>query len=331
MEKSVVTIGELLLRLSVPNYEMFNQTRTYNSSFGGSEANVAVALATYGVKSYYVTKLPQHDISQEGIHILRKYNVDTSYICHGGKRIGIYFLETGVGYRPSRVIYDREGSSMAEATIEDFDFEHLFKEKDWLHLSGITLAIMKNGVDFAIEACKQAKNEGLKISFDVNYRKKLWSIDSARKAIKKLMPYIDVYIGSRLDIETILEIGNREDTDLQVCQQVEEAYNVSCIVMTSRKVPSASHNSYSGKLYYEGQIYESPEYEVDIVDRVGTGDALTAGIIYGLLQGMNPEHVIDFGVGAAVLKHTVHGDFNTIPLEQIEDFIENRLGQNVER
>ncbi|MGQ9557026.1 MAG: PfkB family carbohydrate kinase [Desulfurispora sp.] len=329
MSKKVVTFGEIMLRLSTPNHLRFTQADRFDVTYGGGESNVAVSLAHFGLQACYVTRVPDNPIGQSAINHLRRFGVDTSYIVRGGKRLGIYFLESGVAQRPSKVVYDRAGSAIAEARPEDFDWEKIFAGASWFHWTGITPAISDSTAACVLQACQAAKKAGLTVSCDLNYRKKLWSKEKARQVMTELMPYVDVCIGNEEDAADVFGIkaAQSDITSGQlnlegykdVARQLQQAFGFKYVAITLRESFSASHNGWSALLYDGTEYYHPRRYDITpILDRVGGGDSFGAGLIYSLLTGKQPQEAINFAVAASCLKHTIHGDFNLVTLDEVE-------------
>lgn len=339
--KKVVTLGEIMLRLSTPRYERFVQANSFNVVYGGGEANVAVSLANYGLDSYFVTKLPKNEIGQAAINHLRRFGVNTDYIFRGGDRVGIYYLETGASMRPSKVIYDRAHSAIAEVDEEDFDFDEIFKDADWFHFTGITPALGKKAALITEKALKAAKRNNVTVSVDLNYRKNLWTPEEAQKVMTKLMEYVDVCIGNEEDAE--LTLGFKPgDTDVvtgdlelegyrKIFKQMVDKFNFKYVVSSLRQSYSASDNGWSACIYDGNEFYHSRKYDIRIVDRVGGGDSFASGLIFGLLTGKDFEHALEFGVAASALKHTIHGDFNMVTVDEVEKLLEGDASGRVQR
>lgn len=327
----VVTLGEIMLRLSTPGFERFVQAESFDAIYGGGEANVAVSLANYGFDSYYVTKLPSHEIGQAAVNALRRYGVNTEYIKRGGDRVGIYYSETGASARPSKVIYDRANSAIAEAKVEDFNFEEIFKNAKWFHTSGITPAISSNGAEITKAAMIAAKNAGAIVSIDLNYRKKLWTTEQAQKVMKDLMQYVDVCIGNEEDASLCLGFtpkgldvtsGKVEVEAYEtIFKEMMEEFGFKYVVSSLRESYSASDNGWSASIYDGKEFYHSKKYDVRIVDRVGGGDSFAAGLIAGLLDGKSTSEALEFAVAASALKHTIKGDFNMVSREEVENLV----------
>ena len=339
--KRVVTFGEIMLRLAPEGYYRFVQADKFGATYGGGEANVAVSLANYGLDARYVTKLPEHEIGQAAVNSLRKHGVDTSYIARGGSRVGIYFLEKGASQRASKVIFDRDGSSIKDAKAEDFDWDRIFEGVEWFHFTGITPALGKNLVEICIEACKKAKEKNITISCDLNYRKKLWTKQEAREAMTELCQYVDVCIANEEDASDVFGIA-AENTDLtsgkvnhegyiSVAQQLAQKFQFKKVAITLRESISANDNGWSAMLYEDGKSYFSKKYMVHIVDRVGGGDSFGAGLIYSQVMGYGPQESIEFAAAASCLKHTIEGDFNMVSVDEVKKLAEGDGSGRVQR
>ncbi len=324
----IVTFGELMLRLAPEGYYRFLQSENFLATFGGGEANVSVSLSNYGMDSVFVTKFPKHEIGQMAINSLRKFGVDTSMIVRGGDRVGIYFVEKGASQRPSKVIYDRAGSSIATATTEDFDWDRIFEGVDWFHFTGITPALGQNVADICLEACKAAKAKGVTVSCDLNYRKKLWTRDQARATMTLLMPYVDVCISNEEDAHDVFGI-DAENTDIDagkvnhegyksVARQLMDKFGFQKVAITLRSSISANDNDWAA-LLYDGENYcFSKSYHMHIVDRVGGGDSFGGGLIYSILSGYSTQEAIEFAVAASCLKHSIEGDYNMVTVDEVK-------------
>ena len=323
-----ITFGEVMLRLAPEGYYRFLQADSFGATFGGGEANVAVSLANYGVDAAFVTKLPAHEIGQMAVNSLRKYGVDTSKIVRGGDRIGIYYLEKGASQRASKVIYDRAHSAIAEAQTSDFKWEEIFKGADWFHFTGITPALSDSAAAICLEAVKAAKKNGLKVSCDLNYRKKLWTREKAGEVMGGLMKYVDVCIANEEDAADVFGI-KAADTDVtkgevnhegykDVAKQLKERFGFSYVAITLRGSISANDNDWAAMLYDGEKYYFSKQYRIHIVDRVGGGDSFGGGLIYAMLSGFAPQDAIEFAVAASCLKHTVEGDYNLVSAAEVK-------------
>ena len=326
----IVTFGELMLRLQPYNYERFVQCDHVEFTFGGGEANVAVSLANYGMDAAFVTKLPSHAIGQAAVKSLRRYGVDTPKIVRGGDRVGIYFNEKGASQRGSVCIYDRANSAIATASPEDFDWDNIFQDAQWFHFTGITPALGGNLVEICRQACKAAKERGITVSCDLNYRGKLWTREQARAAMTELCQYVDVCISNEEDAKDVFGI-EAEATDIyggslnhqgyiSVARQLAEKFNFKQVAITLRESHSATNNGWSAMLY-DGATKEaffSKKYELHIIDRVGGGDSFGGGLIYSLLSGKNNQAAVEFAVAASALKHTIEGDYNMVTAAEVE-------------
>ena len=340
----VVTMGEIMLRLSTPNNEKFLQADEFDVCYGGGEANVAVSLANYGHDAEFVTKVPDNPIGDSAVAALRKMNVGTKNIARGGERLGIYFLETGASMRASNVVYDRAHSSIAKATADDFDFDKIFEGADWFHFTGITPAVSDAAAELTELALKAAKKHGVKVSVDLNFRKKLWSSEKAQKIMTNLMQYVDVCIGNEEDAEKVLGFkpGNTDVTsgDLELAgyedifKQMVAKFNFEYVISSLRVSHSASDNGWSACIYSRDakEFYHSKEYRIHpIVDRVGGGDSFAGGTICGFLVGKNFKDALEFGVAASALKHTIPGDFNMVSRKDVETLAGGDASGRVQR
>ena len=319
-----------MVRLQPFHYERFVQANTLEFTFGGGEANVAVSLANYGMDAAFVTKLPAHAIGQAAINSLRRYGVDTSLIVRGGDRVGIYYNEKGASQRGSVCIYDRANSAIQLAQPGDFDWDKIFEGADWFHFTGITPALGANVAEICKEACKAAKERGIRISCDLNYRGKLWSREEARAVMTELCKYVDVCISNEEDAKDVFGI-EAESTDIyagslnhegyrSVARQLAESFGFEKVAITLRESHSASDNGWSAMLYdVAGQEYcFSKKYELRIIDRVGGGDSFGGGLIYSLLSGKSTQEAVEFAVAASALKHTIEGDYNMVSVAEVE-------------
>ena len=323
----IVTLGEIMLRLSTPGQKRFVQSEVFDVVYGGGEANVAVSLAGFGHDAYFVSKLPKHEIGQSAINALNRYQVKTDYVVRGGDRVGIYYLETGASMRPSKVIYDRAHSSISLAKAEEFDFDYIFKDATWFHWSGITPALSSHAAELTKTACIAAKKAGATISVDLNYRKKLWTPEQAQSVMKDLMQYVDVCIGNEEDAELVLGFkpnhshvasGKLEvESYKEIFKEMTEMFGFKMVATTLRESHSATKNGWSALLYDGTTFYQSKKYMIEpIIDRVGGGDSFCGGLIHGLLTKEKQE-AIEFAVAASALKHTVPGDFNQVSEDEV--------------
>ncbi len=334
MKEKIVAFGEIMLRLSTPDYSTIDQTHSFVVNYGGGEANVAVALSHMGHKTYFMSKLPPNQLGDGAITHLKANGVDTKYVVRGSSTIGIYFLETGFGGRPSKVIYNRKHSAITRVQEDEFNWDEIFGNATWFHLSGITLALGERVRKVALRAVKEAKKHNVMVSFDFNYRSKLWTVEEARPVFKQFMNYVDVVFASFYDANTILEIPLDDDftgTTLSekrrnVFPKMIKKYNLKYIFGTDRVVYSATENSLAG--YYFKLIDNELSWELtepirfNIYDRIGGGDAFASGVIHGLLKNFNdPAYAVRYGLNTSVLKHTIYGDASTFSCEDIESFM----------
>ena len=337
----VVTFGELMLRLAPENYLRFVQSDKFEANFGGAEANVAVSLANYGMDCAFVTRLPSHEIGQAAVNSLRKFGVDTTKIVRGGDRVGIYYCEKGASQRPSKVIYDRAGSAIATAAKTDFDWDKIFEGVKWFHFTGITPALSDACAKITLDACKKAKEKGITISCDLNFRKKLWDKEKASEVMSKVCLYVDYCIANEEDAKDVFGI-EAADTDIDcgklnregyisVAKQLTEKFNFKGVAITLRESISANDNNWSGMLYTDGAAYFSKKYAMHIVDRVGGGDSFGGGLIYSLMNGKAPEETIEFAVAASCLKHSVEGDYNMVSVTEVETLANGNASGRVQR
>ena len=337
----VITFGELMLRLAPENYLRFVQSEKYEATFGGAEANVAVSLANYGTDVAFVSKLPEHEIGQAAVNSLRKFGVDTSLITRGGDRVGIYYCEKGASQRPSKVIYDRAYSAIALAKEEDFDWDKIFKGATWFHLTGITPALSDSMAAITIKALKTAKEKGITVSCDLNFRKKLWSKEKANKVMSEVCKYVDYCIANEEDAKDVFGI-EADNTDINtgkldrngyisVAKKLTDKFNFKGVAITLRESLSANDNNWSAMLYTGGQAYFSKKYAMHIVDRVGGGDSFGAGLIYSLINNYEPQKAIEFAVAASCLKHSIEGDYNMVSVKEVETLANGNASGRVQR
>lgn len=337
----IVTLGEIMLRLSPAGNYRFVQSESFQIFPGGGEANVAVSLANYGHTACFVSKLPSHEIGQIAVNALRRYGVKTEYISRGGDRVGLYYAETGASMRPSKVIYDRAHSAIAEADISDFDFDKIMEDADWFHWSGITPAISDKAAEIVRAACEAAKRHGVTVSVDLNFRKKLWTSEKAISVMRPLMQYVDVCIGNEEDANMCL--GYKPDADVEGGKTDAEGYyeifkgmmkefGFKYVVSTLRESYSASHNGWKALIYDGKTFYESKHYDINpIIDRVGGGDSFSAGLIHGLLSYKDQAKALEFAVAASALKHTIPGDFNLVSTSEVESLAKGNANGRVQR
>ena len=336
-----VCFGEIMMRLNPEGYKRLRQANILCCSYAGGEANVAVSLANYGIDASYVTKVPDHEVGQCAIDQLRQFGVDTSFVVKGGPRLGIYFVEKGASQRPSKVIYDRAGSSIALADPSDFDWDKILEGADWFHWTGITPALGDNCARAVLDACQEAKKRGITVSCDLNYRNKLWSREKAGEVMSKLMPYVNVCIANEEDAADVFGI-HAEGTDvnsgklnkegyISVARQLADRFDLDKVAITLRTSISASVNNWAGLLYANGQAAFSREYNIQIVDRVGGGDSFGGGLIYSLMNGYELQDAIEFAVAASCLKHTIENDFNLVSVKEVQSLAGGNASGRVQR
>ena len=337
----IITLGEIMLRLSPVGNDRFIQSETLRVIPGGGEANVAVSLANYGHEAYFVSKLPKHEIGQMAVNALRRYGVDTSFVARGGDRVGLYYAETGASMRPSKVVYDRAHSAIAEAKPEDFDFDAIMECAQWFHWSGITPAISDNAAELTRLACEAAKRHGVTVSVDLNFRKKLWTSEKAISVMRPLMKYVDVCIGNEEDAQLCL--GFKPDADVEggqtdasgyhkIFEQMKQEFGFKYVVSTLRESFSATHNGWKALIYNGEEFYESRRYDImPIIDRVGGGDSFSGGLIHGLLTKPTQGEALEFAVAASALKHTINGDFNLVTVDEVEALAAGNANGRVQR
>ncbi|MDD5728133.1 MAG: sugar kinase [Victivallales bacterium] len=339
--KKAVFWGELLMRLGTKQNERFVQATEFCAGFTGAEANVAVSLVNYGVDCYMVSSVPANEIGQACINHIRQFGVDMSGVKRTGSRLGMFYLENGASQRPSKVIYDRAGSSITELKAGAVNWREIFAGKDWFHFSGTAPALGDNVAEITREACIAAKECKVTVSCDLNYRKKLWSSEKARQVMTGLMDYVDVLIANEEDAHMVFGIKAREvdvtSGNLQlepykdVAGQLHNRFGVQYVAITLRESLSASDNNWSGLLYDGKEYHHSTKYRIHIVDRVGGGDSFSGGLIYGLLSGMTGQETIEFAAAASCLKHSVQGDFNLVSLDEVMALMKGDASGRIQR
>ena len=339
----VVSFGEILLRLASPGYTKLFQKDTLDATFCGGEANVAVSLAVFGIESCFITKLPDNDVGHAAVNSMRYFGVDTSKIVYGDGRMGLYYLEKGASQRPSKIIYDRAYSAIALAKQKDFNWEEILGGADWFHWTGINPALSDAVAEICLDACKYAKEHGIIVSCDLNYRKNLWSADKARAVMDKLMPYVDVCVANEEDADKVLGI-KPDNNDVEtgklnkrgyesVAREICRRYGCKYVAITLRESYSASMNGWSAMLYNASlsKALFSRKYDIQIVDRVGGGDSFTAAIIYGLISKFDDHKVIEFATASSCLKHTIEGDYNRTTVSDVENLLKSGGSGRVQR
>jgi len=330
-----------MLRPSPPNFRRFVQASSFEATFGGAEANAAVVLSRFGLPSTFVTALPGHEIGQAAIDLLRSQGVDTSWILRQGRRLGIYFVESGASQRPSKVIYDREGSSISEVKQGSFDWVKIFEGGAWFHWSGITPALSEDAAAATAEGVREAKRAGLTVSVDLNYRKKLWTKEKARAVMTPLMEYVDIAFGNEEDAADIFGLAAPKSDvaeghlDLDgyrwVVEEMGRRFGLKKVGLTLRQSRSASINLWSGCLGNGREFLHSRTYEIHLVDRIGGGDAFSAGFIYAALSGRDDRAALEFAAASSCLKQTIPGDFNLVTRDEVEALVAGSGSGRVQR
>lgn len=339
----IVTFGEIMLRLAPQGYQRFQQAHCFDAVYGGAEANVAVSLANYGMDAHYVTAVPSNPIGDAAMNALRTFGVDVSDVVRSNKRLGIYFCEKGVSMRPSKVVYDRADSAIANVKPGDFDWDKIFEGADWFHWTGITPALSDSTAAVTLEACKAAKARGVKISCDLNYRKNLWSREEAGRVMGEIVPMVDVLIANEEDAADVFGIHAAE-TDISagklnvegyrsVASQLVERFGCKLVAITLRESISASDNNWSGMLYdgADGEMYVSKKYAIRLVDRLGGGDSFGSGLIYALLSGYSRQEAVEYAAAASALKQTIEGDVNRVSVAEVRSLMGGNASGRVQR
>ena len=339
-----LSFGEIMLRLKTPGIERFFQSPSFEATFGGGEANVAVSLANYGLTSGFISALPDNPIGEACLRELRAFDVDVSHVKMTGDRLGIYFLETGANQRPSKVVYDRANSSIATATSSDFNWRQIFRGAKWLHITGITPALSEAAANLSLDAVMAASAEGITVSCDFNYRGKLWKYGkSAPEVMRRLVRYVDVGIANEEDCQKSLGIEaddvhvesgelDPERYELLTKKVMDEFPDMKVLAVTLRESFSADHNGWSACLRDEAGFYLSRRYEMmDIVDRVGGGDSFASALIYGLNSYQERSEALEFAVAASCLKHSINGDFNRVSIDEVERLMSGDSSGRVQR
>lgn len=337
----VVTFGEIMLRLMPENYLRFVQADKFEATYAGAEANVAVSLANFGNEAVFVSKVPVGEIGQAAVNAVRKYGVNSDYIVRGGNRLGVYFCEKGASQRPSKVIYDRAGSSFACADKDDFDWKEIFKYAEWFHFTGITPALSDSVAGITRIAAQTAKENGLTVSCDLNYRKKLWSNEKAKATMSEILPFVDYCIANEEDMKDVfgIETENNDVTGgnlnkagyVEAAKELSDMFGLKGVAVTLRESKSANDNDWSAMLYTGGKAYFSRKYSMHIVDRVGGGDSFGGALIHALLKNGEAQYAIDFAVAASCLKHSIQGDFNLVTESEVSCLMKGDSTGRVQR
>ena len=337
----IVCFGELMLRLNPEGYLRFEQADKFMATFGGGEANVAVSLANFGMDASFCSKLPTHAIGNMAVRALRAEGVATADIVRGGERVGIYYIEKGASQRPSKVIYDRKYSAIGMASREDFDWDKILTDTVWFHFTGITPALGDNVAEICLDAVKACRENGIKISCDLNFRKNLWTSEKAGKVMGELMQYVNVCIANEEDADKVFGIKpDHNDVDsgklnregyIDVAKKLSERFGCEKVAITLRESISANDNNWAAMLYDGEKAYFSKKYAVHIVDRVGGGDSFGAGLIYSLLSGYDMQDTIEFAVAASCLKHSIEYDFNRVSVDEVKALVKGGGSGRVQR
>lgn len=339
--QKVVTMGEMMARFMPAGYQRIEQASSFQVYYGGDESIVAVSLARFGLDSVYITRLPDNPLGRAAFQHLRGQGVCTDSVVFGGERLGLNFYENGAAIRPSKVLYDRAHSAMAEAEPSMFDFGSVFSDADWFHVSGITPALSEKSRELTETAMRTASEMGVTVSVDLNYRRKLWSEDKARRVMTGLMEYVDVCIGNEEDAAITLGF-KPEGTDVYqgsldiegykgVFKQLKEHFGFSTVASTLRESYSASDNGWS-VLVYDGETFcQSRKYDIHLVDRGGGGASFSAGLIYGLITGMSLKETTEFAAAASALKQTIVGDFNLVTVDEVQHLVDGDVSGRVQR
>jgi 2-dehydro-3-deoxygluconokinase len=325
----IVTFGEIMMRLSTPAHERFAQATSFEIACGGAEANVAVMIAQLGGEADFVTRLPDNELGDRALSELAARNVRTSHVVRGGDRIGLYFVEQGASQRPSRVLYDRADSALAGAGEGDFHWQRILASASWFHWSGITPALSNGLPKIVADACGHARANGCKISFDMNYRAKLWSAETAGKILAPLVRDLDLCVCGVEEARTVFRL--KGETAADIAGQLREQLGARCVAVPRREAATAGRTVWSAALFVGGTEYQSRPWEIEIVDRIGAGDAFTGALLFAMMRGGSPQETIDFAAAAGALKHTIPGDFALVNLTEVEALAAGRDGGRVQR
>lgn len=331
--KYIVTFGEVLMRFSPPGHERIIQCDLFHSRYSGAEANVAVSLAYFGDKVRFVSKFPDNILGDAAENEIRRYGVDTSFCARGGDRLGIYFTERGTSQRATTVLYDRTASSFSTSESQDYDWESIFQDCEWFHISGIDLALNENVFMVCKEACKVAKKKNVKICFDINYRSLLVKKEIFVERIIQILPFVDLLVGNEQEIAMLagkeIPLIELDDYDKYIdkCYQsavsVQEQYHVETIAVSLRRQKSASETSWSGMVLSGEDLLINSRYDIKVEEVIGCGDAFVAGLLHSLLKGKSIHYAIGFAVSASCLKHTIEGDFNLVKEREVQQLMDN--------
>lgn len=338
-QEKIVAFGEIMLRLTPPDYTTISQARNFVANYGGGEANVLVSLSHLGHQTEFLTKLPDNQLGDSAVKHLMGHGVETNHVVRGSSNIGMYFVETGFGGRPSKVLYNRKHSAITRIEEDEVAFDEIFKDATWFHLSGITLALGDNVRNVAFKCLEYCEKYGVTVSFDFNYRSKLWTIDEARPHFKKVIPFVDVLFANHFDLNTILEIPlDDENVDtktkkIELSKKLIASSKVKYVFGTERVVHTASENSLSSYCVCKNGEYKSEEpIRFAIYDRIGGGDAFASGVVHGLIKDFeNPEYALKFGLATSILAHTLYGDVSTLSEKEVQEFIDTSGNASIQR
>ncbi len=329
-KEKIIAFGEVMLRLTPPDYTTISQANNFIANYGGCEANVLVSLAHFKHHTYFISRIPDNQLGDSVLEHLRGHGVNMDYVVRGSSNLGMYFVETGFGGRPSRVIYNRKHSAITRINSKEINYDDIFKDATWFHLSGISLALgakVREVIFLCLEACKKY---GVRVSFDFNYRSKLWSKEEAAPYFKKVIPYVDVLFGNDFDLHDILGLkgksNNNENSSIALAKELFKISKVNYVIGTRRVTYTSNDNSLSSYcISRDGKLIEEKPIRFNIYERIGGGDALASGVIHGLLKNYNdPDYAIKFGLATSVLKHTLYGDVCTLSIKEVEDFMNNK-------
>ena len=326
----VVTFGELMLRLTPPGRQRFAQAQSFEITIGGAEANVAVLIAQLGGSAEFVTRLPANAVAQRAINELRGFGVGTAHIARGGERMGVYYLEQGASQRAGKVIYDRAHSAFAEAQSGEFDWEKIFAGARWFHFSGITPALSPAAAQLTAEACAAARRLGLTVSFDLNYRAKLWTCEQAGAVLAPLMQHVDLCVTSVEEARTVFGLDCGDDP-ADAAAKLRARFGFKTVALTQRTGALACSTGWGAMLLAGGAAHSSRRHEIDVIDRVGAGDSFTGALIFSLMRGDAPATAVEFAVAASALKHTIPGDHALVSLDEVEALAAGAGGSRVQR
>lgn len=329
--KKIVCFGEIMMRLNPLNKERFIQADNFAISYSGAEANVCASLANYFEDSsqiYFVSKVPANELGKSSIKTLRSQNINTEYVVQGGQRLGLYFLEEGASQRPSKVIYDRKNSSFAESSVTDYNWDIIFEDCSWFHFSGITPALSENLAEICKIACKKAKEKNIKISCDLNYRKKLWTTEKANSVMSELFEFVDVCIANEEDVQNVFGLQGIYE---ELAQKIIQKFSCKLVAFTLRESFSADKNIWSSLLFSKTESFKSEKYEIQIVDRVGAGDSFSGALIYALLNDYSNQNSLEFATAASCLKHSIHGDFNQVTVDEVLSLMKGNSNGRIQR